>query len=131
LRFNFVTSRFVFFIMWINDVFYYSVGMLKAIAFNYESLYTDAPDGALFYIAESKADFDRALDAIGRGKWRGLTNDNFGSYRYFGRQQQIVIADILDIKDYKLEGYGFYEIPQLRGQAYSKMMVFLNGCYVK
>ena len=118
--------------MWINDVFYYSAGNLKGIAEHYESLYTNASLAVLYYVAESKADFDRALDNIGRGNWRGLENSNFGAYKYFGKQQQMIIAVILGITDnkgrgdYILERYGFYEIPQLRGNAYHNLGVFIN-----
>jgi len=112
--------------MWINDVFYYSVGNLKGIAEHYESLYTNAHLAVLYSVAESKADFDRALDNIGRGKWRGLANHKFGAYKYYGRQQQVIIAEILNISDRKLEGYGFYEIPQMRGNAWRRMADFLN-----
>ena len=113
--------------MWINDVFYYSVGNLKGIAEHYESLYTNASLAVLYYVAESKADFDRALDNIGRGKWRGLENSNFGAYKYYGREQQVIIADILGISNRRLEGLGFYHIPQLRRKAYERMAAKLNG----
>ena len=113
--------------MWINDVFYYSIRLLKGIANSYESLYFDAHTESLYEVALLKADFDRSLDNIGRGKWRGLENSNFGAYKYYGRQQQMVIADILQISDHKLEGYGFYQIPQLRGRAYMTMAEVLNG----
>jgi len=112
--------------MWINDVFYYSVGNLKGIAEHYESLYTNASLAVLYYVAESKADFDRSLDSIGRGKWRGLENSNFGAYKYYGREQQVVIAGILGISDRWLAGLGFYNIPQLRHEAYKRMVAILN-----
>lgn len=100
--------------------------MLKGIAEHYESLYTDGSLVVLYAIAESKADFDRSLDNIGRGKWKGLTNNNFGAYKYYGRQQQVIIAYILNISDRKLEGMGFYNIPQLRHEAYKRMVAILN-----
>jgi len=126
-----VVAKKLWILMWINDVFYYSVGNLKGIAEHYESLYTNAHLAVLYYVAESKADFDRALDNIGRGKWRGLENHKFGAYKYFGKQQQTVIADIIfGEKEGKatqeLERYGFYEISQLRGNAYHNMGVFIN-----
>jgi len=81
-----------------------------------------------FSIAEYKADFDRALDDLGRGHWSG---DNisplFKSYRGFGRLQRIVIADIIGVEDSELEAMGFYSIPRLRGLAYWRMKQFLNG----
>lgn len=113
--------------MWINDTFYYNIGLLKGIANSYESLYSDAHTANLYEVALLKADFDRSLDNIGRGKWRGLTSSNFGAYKYFGREQQVIIAYILNISDRKLEGYGFYNIPQLRHEAYKRMAAKLNG----
>jgi len=113
--------------MWINDVFFYTVGNLKGIAEHYESLYTDAHTASLFLVAERKADFDRALDNIGRGKWKGLENSNFGAYKYLGRQQQIIIADILGISNRRLEGIGFFDTRKLRSKAYTKMAAKLNG----
>lgn len=113
--------------MWIQDIYFYKKGTLKAIAEGYECLYSDAPLAELFSVAEYKADFDRALSSIGRGKWEGLVSSDFGNYRHFGKQQRVIIADILGITDYKLKGLGFYEIPQLRGQAYSRMMDSLNN----
>ena len=113
-----------------NDIYYYTVGNLKGIAEHYESLYINASLTVLYYVAESKADFDRSLDNIGRGKWRGLENSNFGAYKYYGKEQQTVIADILFGKDgatRELERYGFYNIPQLRHEAYKRMATKLNG----
>ena len=74
------------------------------------------------------ADFDMALDKIGKGKWTGLIDDlKFSDYKRFGRLQWVVIAGIIGIEDYELEGLGFYQIPQLRGRAYKWMVNCLNG----
>ncbi len=44
---------------------------------------------------EYKADFDRALNALGKGEWDGKTeNHKWGEYRGFGRLQRLVIGDI-------------------------------------
>jgi hypothetical protein len=134
LRLQNGTSKFAFFIamVWINDVYYYSKSILKAIARHYSSLYEDGLLIAnhhinyLHSVAEYKADFDMALNAIGRGKWNGSLHPNFGHYRYYGRLQQIIIADILGLLDYHLTGLGFYDIPKLRGMAYFRMTEFLN-----
>ena len=113
--------------MWINDVFYYSVGNLKGIAEHYESLYTNASLAALYYVAESKADFDRSLDGIGRGKWDGkVEGKKFPAFKYFGRLQQVILADLYGVTDKHLEAMGFYDIPRLRGMAYSRMVEFIN-----
>jgi len=79
------------------------------------------------------ADFDRALDAIGKGHWTGDIEDKrFEDFRYFGKLQQAVIADIifgakeLDAQ-YELERRGFYRVPQLQGYAYHLMADRLNG----
>ena len=119
---------------WSDDqlTYTYKAGTLKAIAEYYGVIYGSAYRPGLFEIqnlfriAEYKADFDMALSFIGKGGWRGLEDTDFRAYRYFGRAQQIVIADILGITDRKLEAYGFFQIPQLRGKAYYWMMNYLN-----
>jgi len=108
----------------------YTVGTLRRIADYYCSLYNQEffhPQADLFALAEYKADFDLALSAIGRGHWIGLENTDFRAYRYFGKAQQVVIADILGVTDYELRGLGFYQVGQLRGKAYKWMADFLNG----
>ena len=111
---------------WYNDIFYYKIGTLKAIARNYEDLYSDAPNGGLFEVAEFKADFDRALSLIGRGHWTGEVR-NFGYYKGFGKAQRVVIADILGLFDNELKAWGFYEVRKLRHKAYRNMVIVLNG----
>lgn len=108
----------------------YKVGTLRAIADNYCSLYNQEffhPREDLFSIAEYKADFDLSLSAVGKGHWTGIVNSDFGAYRYFGKAQQVVIADIIGIRDNELAMLGFYQIRQLRGRAYRWMANFLNG----
>lgn len=110
--------------------YFYKVGTLRAIAKCYCSLYNQEffhPQAGLFDIALYKADFDLSLSAIGKGHWAGLENTDFRAYRYFGKAQQVVIADIIGITDYELRGLGFYRIPRLRGLAYRWMADFLNG----
>lgn len=80
----------------------------------------------VFSIAEYKADFDMSLSSIGRGEWRGLSSSSFRDYRYFGRLQRLIIADILHIEDNELRAFGFTDIPKLRGMAYYRMMRNLN-----
>jgi len=106
--------------MWVDDVYFYSVKTLKVIAENYKTIYDGLP---LYYevynpfkLAEFKADFDRALSAIGRGKWTGIKGSKISNYRGFGRLQKVVIADI--IGEY-VTGNG--------GLAYRWMADFLNG----
>ena len=113
--------------MWINDVFYYSIGNLKGIAEHYESLYTDAHTASLYEVALLKADFDRALNNIGRGKWNGLISLGFKDYRHYGRLQQVVIAHILGISDRKLESRGFWNVKDMRSVAYQRMRNILNN----
>ena len=112
--------------MWINDIYIYRIGTLKAIALGYEFLYSDAHTESLYEIALLKADFDRSLDSIGRGNWTGEVLE-FNFYKYFGKQQRIIIADIIGISDRELKGLGFYNIPQLRHEAYKRMVNILNG----
>ncbi len=117
--------------VWVNDEYFYSVGVLKAIASWYDILSEVLMIGDYqitdqFALALYKADFDMALQAIGKENWRGLTSSIFQDYSHFGRLQRIVIADILGIADYELQGLGFYDIPQLRGMAYYRMVEYLN-----
>jgi len=106
--------------MWVDDTYFYSVKTLKIIAWSYRTIYEGLP---LYYevhnpfkLAEFKADFDRALSAIGRGKWTGIKGSKISNYRGFGRLQKVVIADI--IGEY-VTGNG--------GLAYRWMADFLNG----
>ena len=106
--------------MWVDDTYFYSVRTLKVIAWSYRTIYEGLP---LYYevhnpfkLAEYKADFDRALSAIGRGKWTGINGSKISNYRGFGRLQKVVIADI--IGEY-VTGNG--------GLAYRWMADFLNG----
>jgi len=107
--------------MWYKDKWFYSIGSLKAIAEWYSGVY-DYP--VTNSIIELKADFDRALDSIGRGEWNGLESSKFTSYKYFSKRQRVVIADILGIHD--LESYGFYDVYVLRHRAYKAMTEILN-----
>jgi len=107
--------------MWYKDKWFYSIGSLKAIAEWYSGVY-DYP--VTNSIIELKADFDRALDSIGRGEWNGLESSKFTSYKYFSKRQRVVIADILGI--YDLEPYGFYDVRVLRHRAYKSMTEVLN-----
>lgn len=122
---------------WINDTYYYTRGVVNAIVEWYCLLYDrQMVIGThqithLFTLVEFKADFDMALDSIGRGEWREPVNHNFNAYKYFGKQQQVVIADILGIGDDELMARGFYGIPQLRGDAYSRMLDALNSKVVR
>ena len=117
---------------WINDKYFYSTGALKSIAENYLRIYEGLPLSWRteiynpWAIAEYKADFDRALRGIGKGKWDGEIKD-FKHYRNFGRCQRIIIAGILGISDVELMRMRFYNIPQLRGYAYYLMKMYLNG----
>lgn len=76
-------------------------------------------------IAEYKADFDMALNEIGKGNWKGEIRE-FKAYKMFGRLQQVVIADIICFRDYDLVRLGFYRISNLKSIAYSRMVNFLN-----
>lgn len=116
--------------MWVGDQFFYSKRLLKIIAENYCNIYEGLPLSSgvevtnPWAIAEYKADFERALQSIGRGKWDGEVTE-FKHYRNYGKLQRIVIADILGIRDIELEG--FYSVPRLRGYAYYLMCLFLNN----
>jgi len=122
---------------WINDTYYYTRGVVDAIVTWYFSLYErqmiigQYQITHLFTLVEFKADFDIALDSIGRGEWRGLPSHDFNNYKYFGKQQRVVIADILGVSDGELTARGFYKIPQLRGDAYSRILDALNSKVVR
>ncbi len=123
---------------WKNDRYYYSKGFLRAIASSYHSIYESGL--AIRYrtitnpwlIAEYKADFDQALEHLGQSRNPAkapklvLTNSRFKDYSRFSRLQQIVIADIIGVTDVELLDRGFYDIPRLRGYAYSLMAKYLN-----
>ena len=122
---------------WVNDTYYYTRGVVSAIVEWYCLLYDRQliigpyQITHLFTLVEFKADFDIALDSIGRGDWRGVVDPNFKAYKYFGKEQQVVIAGILGIGDNELTARGFYQIPQLRGKAYSRILDALNSKVVR
>lgn len=118
--------------MWINDTYEYSTHTLKVIANYYCKIYEGIP--VLFKedlinpwsLAEFKADFDLALNNVGRGSWNGKVNGDFNKYRPFGVLQRLIIADIMGIDDNELIKYHFKDIPRLRGYAYYLMREYLN-----
>ena len=118
---------------WVSDTEYvYMPRTLDAIAQGYESIYSHLDLGvhtvtSMDRLIEYKADFDIALSSIGRGHWDGLNESDFMTYSDFGRWQRVIIARILGIDDYELQAYGFYQVPQARGAAYSSMCKILNG----
>ena len=120
--------------MWRNDDYVYTSGILKGIATSYHHIYqriewyTKARTEPIVIndpqaLVEYKVDFDRALNNIGRGIWTGKEDD----FRQYGRLQGVVIADIYEIEDAELEVNGYYDIPRLKGLAYSFMTRVLNG----
>ena len=135
---------------WVSETQYiYTPSLLKTIADCYETLYTDGIEIVIkirlhhiwedadeniriirieepLSVIEYKADFDMALNDIGQGNWRGLTSFRFSDYKWFGWQQRVVIADVLGVPDNHLEAMGFKRIGQLRGNAYGRMLSFLN-----
>ena len=130
---------------WIRDNFRYSRWLLERIAASYQhiydrivlSSYTETLDGSRIErertisnrinLIEYKADFDRALSAIGTGQWEGIKGLKISNYKGFGRLQKVIIADVLGINSWELEEIGFYRIPQIRGYAYHLMADRLNG----
>ena len=118
---------------WVSDTEYvYTKGVLDAIAIGYKSIYEYLDLGfhtvtSMDRLIEYKADFDLALDSIGRGHWTGLNETDFMTYSDYGREQRVIIARILGIEDYELQAYGFRHVPQVRGRAYWEMCNFLNG----
>jgi len=118
---------------WKEDRYFYSIRVLRTIAEYYAQLYINGIElrndniTNSIVLAEFKADFDVSLDAMGRGRWRGIKSSEFKDYHHFSRKQQIVISDILGLSDRELMSYGFYDIIKLRMTAYSKMKAYLNG----
>ncbi len=106
---------------WDNDDFFYTTGLLKTIAAYYQEIYNGIPrlSGELtnpWELAELKADFDLALNSLGKGTWNGKRE-----YRGFGLFQRMVIADIFQ------DNLSGRDIQRARGIAYSRMRRFLNG----
>ena len=118
---------------WVTrDEFRYYKKVLMAIAQCYDHFYSGLDlNGILlsyaFSLAEYKADFDRALDNLGRGHWTGHIDDmQFKQYNKFGKLQRIVIADIYGIDDTELERLHFKDVPRFRNYAYKRMADTLN-----
>ena len=121
------------------EYFEYTPQQMRDIAACYGSLYEDGLEftqrSGLFSlvnnpysVVEFKADFDTALDNLGRGHWDGRIDGNaFQNYGYFGTLQRVVIAQICGYEDWELEEFGFYQVPQLLGRAYSWMAKQANG----
>lgn len=106
--------------MWVDKEFFYTKRLLRSIAENYHSIYQgfrvslSRDETNPWRIAEYKADFDMALNSIGRGHWDGELKD----IRYFGQLQRVIIFDITQ------EGI---DNPRLKSYAYFLMCKFLNG----
>ncbi len=110
---------------WVGNKFRYSPTKLKKFASGYAGIHYDMRFARWGELAEIKADFDCALDGIGRGKWGG-TLRKFKTYRNFGDYQRIVIADILGKTDTELTKMRYDDIIGLRKTAYRMMCQFLN-----
>ena len=117
---------------WVDGKFFYTKAIIKAIAENYGTIYDGLPVSwradtyNLWSLAEYRADFCNALNAIGRGRWHGELHKPFNYYRKFGRLQRVIIAGLIGVDDETLDRAGFYGIPQLRGYAYYLMCKVLN-----
>jgi len=115
--------------MWKGDEYYYGVGTLRTIANNYDNIYQgisflripikkcelllddDIAENLVtdpWAIAEYKADFDMAWDALPR------------------RMQLIVKYDIQGLADHEIERKGFYDIDKYKSIIYRKMTNHLN-----
>ena len=120
---------------WINNEFIYTKRILQAIAENYTDIYMsiyysggEIHEGIVVNpLIDYKIDFDMALNSIGAGHWVGdVEKTKFENYRYFGKLQRVVIADIYGITNWELERLGFYRIPNLKSIAYGRMVRCLN-----
>ncbi len=110
---------------WVGNKFRYSPTKLRKFAGGYKEIDYDLRFNRWGELAEVKADFDNALDGIGRGRWTGPLR-KFKFYRNFGDYQRIVIADILGKTDAELTKMRFDDIIGLRKAAYRMMCQFLN-----
>ncbi len=128
---------------WLEDdvTYVYSQRELRRVAYYYTDYAKSGPPRPTYKRQDierdrlsSKIDFDRALDAIGRGHWSGThfvdSESRFRDYRSFGEMQQIVIADIMFdemVVNTELERRGFYDVDRQRRKAYRAMANWLNG----
>ena len=118
---------------WVNDNFLYSSKLLQVIAKNYLSLYEGLPRPLgkeeimnCWDLAEFKADFEMAFNAIGGGKWHdGITN--IKECRNFSYEQLMVAADILGIDNLPIRVVYPGGIDKIKKIAYADMRLFLNG----
>jgi len=127
---------------WMRDYmrYRYTATQLAIIADNYGEYakmakppYPQAtPKQIAHDVLSSKIDFDRALNALGKGKWDGLAwyegtqETNLNSYKDCGVKQLVVIADILGYSDSDLEVRGVYDVILMREIAYKDMASYLN-----
>ena len=118
---------------WVNDKFLYSSKLLQVIAKNYLSLYAGLPRPLgkeeimnCWDLAEFKADFEMALNAIGGGKWHdGITA--LTECRNFSYTQLVVVADMLGIDKLPIGAVYPGDIDKITKIAYAGMRRFLNG----
>lgn len=101
---------------WRNGKYFYSVRLLRYLAENWNSLYTNGiefneenADYNAFSIAEHRASFKWALDSLSK------------------RQRKVIEADREGINDNLLEQRGYWEIRKFKREAYHRMKEFLNG----
>ncbi len=111
---------------WVGNKFRYSPAKLKKFASGYSGIDYDLRFNRWGELVEIKADFDQALDGIGRGDWASSTSGDFKAYRNFSDYQRIVIADILGKTDAELTKMRYDDIIGLRKMAYRMMCQFLN-----
>lgn len=101
---------------WREGYYYYTVRLLRYIADNWNSLYTDGIEFSEerattnpFDIAEFRADFDISLHSLSK------------------RQRKVIEADRDGVSDNVLEQRGYWEIKKFRRQGYHLMKLYLNG----
>ncbi len=113
-------------------MYYYKIGVLKAIAQGYRML----DDGLSFKenreiynarsISEFRCDFEMAFSSLGR-KFNGTKGRRFKDFRNYPLLQRAVLADIFDIGWWDLRKTGDIELLSLRKEAYRQMCDYLNG----
>ena len=111
-----------------RNEFRYTPAMLKAFARYYPVVYDSLSPSNWLELIIMKADFDRALSALGK-KWEGLTSFEFNDYKQYAKLQRLVIADMLipEETDWQLHARGFHNPPRGRRLAYKRMANFLNA----
>ncbi len=99
----------------------YTVWGLSKLAANYTELMRAHAGTELIH---AKADFDRAINHLGKAHWRGDGKDDI---KTFGNLQKVIIAQVIGMSDIELwDRFQLGDIQSWRTLSYRKMATFLN-----